>query len=113
MRPLPGYGGMPSVLRHAVDGSSDEWQSGTSFASPPRTRLLGCRAFLMELCRSSPREPLVAYLTANHELLVPLLPPDTTCADIFGEVADGRPIAGFFNPTEDPALAASSCASHR
>ena len=54
----------------------------------------------MELSRSSSNEQLAAYLTANHDLLVPFLPKDTTCADLFGEVDKDRPIATFFEATD-------------
>ena len=40
---------------------------------------------------------LTLYLAANHECLVALLPPDVSCADLFGEVDAKRPIAGFFD----------------
>ena len=38
----------------------------------------------------STTEHLVAYITTHHESLVALLPPDTTCADLFGEVENSR-----------------------
>ena len=57
----------------------------------------------MELRRSSPTEQLAAYVAAHHEPLVALLPSDTSCADLFSEVEAGRPIAGFFEKTEDGA----------
>ena len=38
----------------------------------------------------------MAYITTRHESLLALLPPDTTCADLFGEVENQRPIASFF-----------------
>eukprot|EP00966_Prymnesium_polylepis_P005172 119321-Prymnesium_polylepis.1 len=49
-------------------------------------------------------EQLAAYLAAHHESLVALLPPDTKCTDLFGEVDAKRPIVGFFKPTEDAAI---------
>lgn len=58
----------------------------------------------MELRRSSTHEQLAAYLAAHHESLVAVLPPDTKCTDLFGEVDAKRPIAGFFNVTEDAAI---------
>ena len=42
--------------------------------------------------------------TTHHESLVALLPPDTTCADLFGEVENQRPIASFFSASEDAAV---------
>ena len=57
----------------------------------------------MELTRTSSKEQLAAYLQANHELLVALLPADTSCNDLFGEVEGGRPIGNFFNASEDAA----------
>ena len=44
----------------------------------------------MDLHRKSTTEHLVAYITTHHESLVALLPPDTTCADLFGEVENSR-----------------------
>ena len=44
----------------------------------------------MDLHRKSTTEHLVAYITTHHESLVALLPPDTTCADVFGEVDNSR-----------------------
>ena len=58
----------------------------------------------MDLHRKSTTEHLVAYITTHHESLVALLPPDTTCADLFGEVENQRPIASFFSASEDAAV---------
>ena len=40
----------------------------------------------IDLHRKSNAEHLVAYIKTHHESLLALLPPDTTCADLFGEV---------------------------
>ena len=58
----------------------------------------------MDLDRKSTTEHLVAYITTHHESLVALLPPDTTCADLFGEVENQRPIASFFSASQDAAI---------
>ena len=57
----------------------------------------------MELTRASSKAQLAAYLQANHESLAALLPPDTTCMDLFGEVEAGRPIRQFFIESDDAA----------
>ena len=57
-----------------------------------------------DLDRKSTTEHLVAYITTHHESLVALLPPDTTCADLFGEVENQRPIASFLSASQDAAI---------
>ena len=51
-----------------------------------RSRTANSAIIAMDLHRKSTTEHLVAYITTHHESLVALLPPDTTCADVFGEV---------------------------
>jgi hypothetical protein len=62
------------------------------------------QSIAMDLDRKSTTEHLVAYITTHHESLVALLPPDTTCADLFGEVENQRPIASFFSASQDAAI---------
>ena len=57
------------------------------YFTPWRT---GAKRHSMDLDRKSTTEHLVAYITTHHESLVALLPPDTTCADLFGEVENSR-----------------------
>ena len=58
----------------------------------------------IDLHRKSNAEHLVAYIKTHHESLLALLPPDTTCADLFGEVENQRPIASFFSASQDAAI---------
>ena len=58
----------------------------------------------MELARNSPHDALIAYLKEHHTLLVELLPSDTNCADLFGQVECGRTIDSFFYQSDDRAV---------
>ena len=58
----------------------------------------------IDLHRKSNAEHLVAYIKTHHESLLALLPPDTTCADLFGEVENQRPIASFLSASQDAAI---------
>ena len=55
----------------------------------------------MELSRASEHARLEAYLEKHHPLLAKLLPPDTSCADLFSEVAGNGLISDFFDATDD------------
>ena len=54
-----------------------------------------------DLSRTATKEQLATYLSKYHEPLVQLLPEDTSCDDIFGEVDAGRSINSQFLPSED------------
>ena len=58
----------------------------------------------MELARNSPRDALIAYLKEHHEVLVDLLPSDTMCEDLFGQVECGKTIDSFFDHSDDRAV---------
>jgi hypothetical protein len=49
-----------------------------------------------QLAPESPHEQLVAYLATHHSKLVPYLPEDTECVDLFGALrrTPPKPIAG-------------------
>ena len=59
---------------------------------------------IMELARNSPHDALIAYLKEHHTLLVELLPSDTNCANLFGQVECGRTIDSFFDHSDDRAV---------
>ena len=58
-----------------------------------------------QLARTSSHAQLEAYLKKEHELLAALLPDDTTCDDLFSEVATTNgSLAEFFDASDDPAV---------